>query len=238
MEATEVAKLVKLEDRHWWYRERRHLLKTMVERNLREERPGRIALDVGAAGGGNTRVLESLGFLGIALEFGAQGAELARDRGLPAIRGDARLLPLRDRSVDLVVAFDVLEHIDDDRAALIEVRRILKPGGWMFAAAPADMDLWSEHDRAVGHERRYDDGQLEALTTDAGLMVRSSRAWNVLLRPVVRLQRRKLTESHLDRVNPVLNAGLGLVIRTERFLPALHARRGVSTLVEAQNPRD
>ncbi|MGL5827991.1 MAG: class I SAM-dependent methyltransferase, partial [Angustibacter sp.] len=70
MEGTEVRKLAQLEDRHWWYRERRELL----ARQLRGVRPGR-ALDVGAAGGGNTRVLRGLGWQAAALEYGREGAE-------------------------------------------------------------------------------------------------------------------------------------------------------------------
>ena len=84
MEGTEVRKLAALEDTHWWYRERRHLL----ARAIRGMRPGR-ALDVGAAGGGNTRVLRDAGWSAVALEYGADGAEVARGRGLHVLRADA-----------------------------------------------------------------------------------------------------------------------------------------------------
>ncbi len=86
MEATEIRKLAELEDRHWWYRERRALL----ARALRKAgRPGR-ALDVGAACGGNTRVLKAHGWRPVALEYSESGAEVARERGLDVIRADAR----------------------------------------------------------------------------------------------------------------------------------------------------
>ncbi len=64
------------------------------------------------------------------------------------------MLPMRSGSIDLVVAFDVLEHILDDAAALREVERVLRPGGCLLVTVPADMDLWSAHDEAVGHVRR------------------------------------------------------------------------------------
>ena len=84
MEGTEVRKLAELEDDHWWYRERRHLLSKAISGLA----PGR-AIDIGAAGGGNTRVLREHGWQAVALEYGADGAEVAQGRGLPTLRGDA-----------------------------------------------------------------------------------------------------------------------------------------------------
>ena len=144
MEGTEVRKLAALEDAHWWYRERRHLLARAVEGLT----PGR-ALDVGAAGGGNTRVLQGAGWSVAALEYGADGAEVAAERQLAVVRGDATALPVADDALDLVVAFDVLEHIVDDAAAVAEVRRVLRPQGRFLIAVPADPRLWSDHDVAV-----------------------------------------------------------------------------------------
>src|SRR6478735_4527831 len=132
MEATEVRKLPQLEDGHWWYRERRHLLAKAIAGLT----PGR-ALDVGAAGGGNTRVLRDHGWQAVALEYGADGAEVAAGRGLPTLRSDATSLPLADDSLDLVVAFDLLEHLHDDDAAVAEVHRVLRPTGTYLVAVPA-----------------------------------------------------------------------------------------------------
>src|SRR4051794_29858650 len=166
VEATEVRKLAALEDRHWWYAERRSLLASEV-RKLRRA-PG-TALDVGAAAGGNTRVLARAGWRAVALEYGADGAELARERGLPVVRADATALPLADASVDLVVAYDVLEHLDDDATATAQIRRVLRPGGTLLVAVPAGMNNWSAHDEAVGHVRRYERDTLRALLEGEGL---------------------------------------------------------------------
>jgi SAM-dependent methyltransferase len=115
MEATEIRKLAALEDRHWWYRERRALLRAEVRRlEARGQQPGD-ALDIGAAGGGNTRVLCERGWRPIALEYSPEGAALARDRGLASVRADARVLPLRSCSVDLVTAFERPELIGRQR---------------------------------------------------------------------------------------------------------------------------
>ena len=135
MEATEIRKLAACEDAHWWYRERRRIL----DKEIRGLRPG-VALDVGAAGGGNTRVLQAAGWRALALEYGPDGAEVASERGLAVIRGDAHQLPVGDRRLDLVVAFDVLEHLADDARAAAELYRVLRPGGSGLIAVPAGMD--------------------------------------------------------------------------------------------------
>ena len=87
-----------------------------------------------------------------------------------------------------MVAFDVLEHIDDDAAAAKEVFELLRPGGVFLVAVPCDPRLWSAHDEAVGHVRRYTRPELLSLLTGAGFAVDEVRAWMVLLRPAVALQ--------------------------------------------------
>lgn len=232
MEATEVRKLAELEDAHWWYSERRHLLRRMVRRGGDTG----VALDIGAAGGGNTRVLRALGLRAVAVEYGADGARVARDRGLDVVRADAGALPFRSGAADLVVAFDVLEHLADEERALAELHRVLRPGGRLLVAVPAGMDLWSAHDAAVGHVRRYDrTGLLDALAA-AGFVVEDVRSWNVLLRPVVRLRRRRTTGSDLQRLARPVNAALRAVVVVERHLPGIGRRRGVSLLAVGRRP--
>lgn len=228
MEGTEVRKLAALEDTHWWYRERRHLLAT----SLRGRTPGR-ALDIGAAGGGNTRVLRDLGWDASPLEYGADGAEVAHERGLPVMRADATLLPLADASLDLVVAFDVLEHLDDDDACVREVARVLKPGGTFLVAVPCDPKLWSAHDEAVDHVRRYTRSTLQAVLEGDGMHVESMDSWNVLLRPVVKARRKKSAGSDLDDMHPIVNLGLRAIVTAERYLPVT-SLPGVTLLAEVR----
>lgn len=227
MDRTEIHKLARLEDTHWWYRERRHLLGLAVAPLT----PGR-ALDIGAAAGGNTRMLRSRGWQAVALEYGAEGAEIAHGRGLPVLRADATRLPVASGSLDLVVAFDVLEHIADDDAAAGEIRRVLRPGGTALIAVPSDPRLWSAHDEAVGHVRRYKRRTLVSLLERNALNVDDVRSWNVLLRPVAAWRRRTSTGSDLDALPAVVNGGLRLVVALERRLP-VHSLPGVSLLVRA-----
>ncbi|MCW3841532.1 class I SAM-dependent methyltransferase [Micromonospora yasonensis] len=235
MEATEIRKLAALEDTHWWYRERRVLLGRELRRlaaaGVRPER----ALDVGAAGGGNTRVLRAYGWRPLALEYSAEGAGVARERGLDVVRADARHLPLPSAGLGLVVAFDILEHVDEDHLAAAEVRRVLRPGGTALIAVPADLRLWSAHDVAVGHVRRYDHAGLRAVVEKAGLVVDELWSWNVLLRPVAAWWRRRSAGSDLDEPHPLVNLGLRVVVMAERYLP-VRGWPGVSLMLRAHRP--
>jgi SAM-dependent methyltransferase len=231
MESAEIGKLTVMEDRHWWYRERRQLL----ARALRRLGPPDRALDIGAAGGGNTRVLRAHGWRAIACEFGAPGAAIAASRGLAVIRADACRLPIATGSVDLVVAFDVLEHIVRDDLAAGEIARVLRPGGAALIAVPADMRLWSAHDEAVDHVRRYDRQSLRDVVEGAGLVVQRLVSWNVLLRPVAAVRRRRSTGSDLQELSTVVNTGLSAVIAAERYLPVKRLP-GVSLMLRALRP--
>jgi SAM-dependent methyltransferase len=229
MHAAEVRKLAALEDRHWWYKERRALL----ARELRTVQGRGRALDIGAAGGGNTRVLRAHGFAPIAMEYGQEGAEVALERGLEVVRADARYLPIRTESINLVTAFDVLEHIVEDDLAAAELARVLRPGATLLVAVPADMRLWSAHDEAVDHVRRYDRAGLTAVIEKAGFDVESLWSWNVLLRPVAAWRRKKSTGSDLDDIHPVINAGLTAILTVERYLP-VKSLPGVSLMLRAR----
>ena len=228
MDPNEIRKLAALEDTHWWYRERRYLL----ARQIRTMQPGH-ALDIGAAAGGNTRVLRECGWDAMALEYSEDGAQIARERGLPVVRADALTLPFPDGSLDLVVAFDVLEHIEDDNRAVREICRVLRPGSNALIAVPADPRLWSAHDDAVGHVRRYTRLSLVTLFEQNGMDVEVVASWNVLLRPVAAWRRRKSTGSDLDLISPVLNFALRAVVALERYLP-VKSLPGVSLMVRAR----
>ena len=231
MHSDEISKLGSIEDRHWWYAERR----TIIQKAIRGLAPRGWAMDVGAAAGGNTRVLEAAGWPCLALEFSETGAQLALSRGLDVVRGDATCLPVREGLLGLVVAFDILEHLEDDGLAAAEMYRVLRPGGTLLVAVPADMRLWSAHDEAVDHVRRYEREELHSLMAGAGFVDIRVKSWNVLLRPVVSVRRKRASGSDLDEPGRLVNAALRAVVTVERMLPLDNAP-GVSLMLTARKP--
>lgn len=235
MDEAEIRKAAQLEDRHWWYSARR----AMVRRELVDLAPGR-ALDVGCGSGGNSAVLRDLGWDVTAMDLSAEAVRAARRRGLRVLRGDARALPFRDGDFDLVISTDSWEHIEEHDLVAAEAHRVLRPNGTLFVAVPAGMDLWSGHDVALGHRRRYERDELVALVQRAGFSVQDVLGWNVLLRPVAWARRRwrrgktwAASKSEMDPVNPVLNLGLRMAVALESVLP-VRRRRGISLVLRAR----
>ncbi|GAB2878802.1 class I SAM-dependent methyltransferase [Nocardioides pacificus] len=232
MDEQEIRKSASLEERHWWYAERRALVRRLVA----PLSPGR-ALDVGCGSGGNTAVLRDLGWQVSGLEYSPVAASLAAARGLPIVRADARRFPFADASMDLVMSTDMWEHVDDHEAVARETFRVLRPRGRALVAVPCSMKLWSGHDVALGHLRRYEKDDLTALMESVGFDVRDVMSWNVLLRPVAQLRRRSNTgDSEMEEVHPLVNAGLRLAVATERFLP-VRDLPGISIVARAVKPR-
>jgi SAM-dependent methyltransferase len=228
MQAMELRKLAELEDRHWWYRERR----AIVARELRRFPACGRVLDIGAAFGGNTLAMQAMGWIATAVDCSAAATKVCRGRGISVVRADARDLPVEPGFIDLVVAFDVLDHIEEDHLVMQEIGRVLRAGGGAaLIAVSCDMALWSARDEALGRVRRYSRDSLLDLAEKTGLVVDQLWSWNVLLRPVVALRPKtpkapKISRtapasgpSRVSRVPRPLNAALSAVIAAERVLP-------------------
>ena len=176
MNKEEYAQMYRLEDTHWWFTARRNLIFFALEHLLREgagragDKPLRL-LDVGCGTGAMLDRLRPLGHI-VGLDMEPLALEFCRTRGhRELVRASATALPFADNSFDFVVATDVLEHIPDDAAAAREIRRVLAPGGSVLITVPAYQSLWSGHDIALMHQRRYRGREMRRLLTAAGLRV-------------------------------------------------------------------
>ncbi|BCM90617.1 demethylmenaquinone methyltransferase [Abditibacteriota bacterium] len=180
MNPEEYERMHALETDYWWFVGRRRIVQTLLEHTvprLPSHQPH--LLDLGCGTGANLPMLrEAVGVNGrvvgvdfspLALRFARQQLHDLPDLGLS--QGDAMQLPLRDGCADCVTMMDVLEHLRDDKLALSEVSRILKPGGALILTVPAYGHLWSAHDEALHHFRRYEKYQLRARLREAGLRV-------------------------------------------------------------------
>jgi SAM-dependent methyltransferase len=192
----------RVEDRHWWYRGRRRVLKRTID-GLGLPPRARV-LDAGCGSGRNMVDLARWGTV-TGVELSEAAAEAARGRHVgEVVEGSVLEMPFAPASFDLVVCLDVIEHLQDDRAALRELRRVLAPGGALLITVPAYQWLWSGHDVVNHHHRRYSRATLRRAAQDAGWECQRATHFNSLLLPVAvalraldRLHARA-TESSLD----------------------------------------
>lgn len=142
-----------LEDTHWWFEGRRAVIRALLARVGLT--PGLRVLDAGCGTGRNMLEFAALGTVE-GVDASPDAIEFCRRRGVPAVRqSEIESLPFDAGSFDLILATDVIEHLRDDRAALNELRRVAASGGRLLATVPAYQWLWSRHDVAHHHFRRY-----------------------------------------------------------------------------------
>ncbi|GMV42778.1 MAG: hypothetical protein AMXMBFR64_44940 [Myxococcales bacterium] len=232
MERREYETMFLHEDVHWWFVGTRRVILALAERELR----GRAArvLDVGCGTGATlaalARVVGAEGDVrGVEPDAGA--LEFCARRGLSGVvQGRAEALPFDDGSFDLVLALDVIEHIEDDAAAVRELARVTRPGGAVLVTVPAHPLLWSRHDEALHHVRRYRRGELVRVLRGAGLRIETLSWYNTALLPVVaavRLGQRAIAglggakgvpRSDVSLPPRPVNAALGALLGAERHL--------------------
>ena len=190
------------EDRHWWYRGRRTVIARVVEA-LGSPAHARI-LDAGCGSGRNMVELARYGEV-TGVELSEASVALARERHAgEVVAGSVLDMPFADGTFDLAVSLDVIEHLDDDHAALRELRRVVRPGGALLVPVPAYQWLWSGHDVINHHCRRYTRRSMQRAAEQAGWRQVRTTYFNSLLLPVAILLRildrinKKPTESSLD----------------------------------------
>jgi 2-polyprenyl-3-methyl-5-hydroxy-6-metoxy-1,4-benzoquinol methylase len=211
MDDNEIELLDQLESTHWWYIARKEVLRKWAG-NLR---PGSRILDIGAASGGNGLMLRKMGFEIVCVELSNIGYELCKEKKLHVIQADARKIPIVSESFDAIVCLDVLEHIEEDTEVVSEIHRLLKQNGDFLISVPEDMEMWSSHDVHVGHVRRYSKMEVVNLLAFARLSIEYIWSANFILKPIVKMLRKKLNGSDLKKMNVMLNFTLLLIARAE-----------------------
>ena len=180
------------DERHWWYRGRRRVIRAALDR-LGLPAGARI-LDAGCGSGRTMQELVDYGTVsGVELSESAAAVARAREVGEVVI-GRLEELPWSAESFDLITCLDVIEHTPDDRATLTELRRVCRTGGHLLVTVPAYPQLWSEHDIANHHYRRYSRAMLRTAALDAGWTIDRMSSFNSVLLPpaaAVRLIRRR-----------------------------------------------
>ena len=223
MERVVYQQMAELDDRHWWYRARRKIIADLILREAHLPKDARI-LEIGCGTGHNLAMLSGFGHVeGLELDEEARAISEKRlgrkvmSSPLPELSGVA------DRHYDLIGAFDVIEHIDDDAAALASIGTKLKPGARFIMTVPAHQWMWSAHDVVNHHKRRYSKRGLKALIEGSPLKLEKIGYFNSLLFPLAVAERAasKLRGKESADVNlppAPLNRALEKVFAAERYL--------------------
>lgn len=180
MDLREYEKMFSLEASHFWFRGRRHLLLKLLARYL----PGKPALrilDLGCGTGITLKALPDSGFA-VGVDSVDSALKFCRLRGITRLaRSDAQDLALKSQAFDAVLALDLVEHVRDDQRVIAEAARVLRPGGFLLVTVPAFPFLFSGHDRAHGHFRRYRKKDLLRIFNGGGLEMLKISYFNFLL---------------------------------------------------------
>src|SRR5918993_2628099 len=253
MQEEDYAYLYELEEDFWWFAGMRDVTAALLDPLC--ARPERAALDAGGGGGtmlpgvGGSAPAESV----VGIDVSRTALDFCRERGHARLaQASATHLPFAGESFDLVTSFDVLVQIPGDgadEAAIREMFRVLRPGGVAFVRVAAYRWMKSGHDAALGTQRRYTLGELNAKLERAGFRVRRSTYANSLLLPVAALRRLLLKRLGLadagSDVKPLppslrwLNGLLTGVLRSEaRLLKGARTNLpfGLSAICVAQKP--
>lgn len=208
---------------HWWFVTRRKFLKSILSSIHLPK--SCLALDVGCGSGSNLKVLLSAEINSIGLDRSIYVLSiLSRKMHVPLLNADLNNLPIRSNSIGLIIAMDILEHLDDDANGLAQFYRALKKGGTLVLTVPAFESLWGIQDEVTGHKRRYVKKEITNKLEQAGFNILKSSYFNFFLffpifiiRRLMRLLGLRIRSE--NEVNfPLLNFFLKAIFSMEPYL--------------------
>lgn len=245
MNLEEYQRMYEAEEAHWWYAGMRAISFALLDGVLSGQvsAPLRI-LDSGCGTGNNLRHLGERG-RAFGVDLSEEALRFYRTRDVTVVRAGVGALPFREGAFDCVTSFDVLYHrwVEDDRAAVAEMARVLRPGGHLLLRLPALEALRRAHDDAVLTRHRYTRGEVRRLLEAAGLTVMRASYCNSLLLPLV------VARSVLDTLlgaqssdlaplpAPVEWAFRRCLLLEARLVRCLSLPLGASVVVLASKPR-
>jgi len=245
MRAEEYERMYSLENTYWWFQGRKDIVLELLKRHTPL---GQKPLDVLDVGCGTGLLLETLRPYArpVGIDFSRLAMKYCAKRGIERIVcARVEALPFGDEAFDLLLVLDLFEHIDDDAALMRELWRVCRPGGNLLLTVPAYGFLWSEHDEALHHRRRYSRASLRRLIGASRFeVIRLTNAITFMLLPIIvfRLVQKiakpkRRPKTHLIRLPGPLNRLLISLLRVEaRYLRYADFPVGVSILALLRKP--
>ena len=230
-------KFFEVQKKHWWFVSKKKIVLDFIDRYVPTNDNHKI-LDIGCGSGLMLNALEQIGDT-----YGMDMSDDAINFSKEIFSGTVKKGMLPDNiSYDeeyfsLVVALDVIEHVDDDRASLTAIRSHIAEGGQAVISVPACMFLWSEHDVLNEHKRRYTLEELKGKLIDAGFTIEKISYFNTFLFPLISLVRmmnnllKRKGASEIDLPHPAINYIVEKIFSLEKyFLRIMNFPIGVSVL--------
>lgn len=226
MNPEEYGRMKNLEKTYWWHVGRRFIIRAMLKKyfNGANEQEKSI-LDIGCGTGGNAMLLKEFGTV-MGLDDSKEALRLAQGEGgfSKLVLGEINKLPFDENVFDCITLLDVLEHVNDEKLALDECKRVLKPGGGLIITVPAYQWLWSGHDEALHHKRRYSMAELKNKLKQAGFeIVFKTYAVSALFLAIAfyryldKIMGRKQESSYVI-FNPIINNLFIFLLRIEALI--------------------
>lgn len=219
MEKFAYEEMAKNQETHWWFAARRNIIKMLIEKFSPTKNPKDI-LEIGAGTGANLEMLLSFGKVTAVEPNEVARKNISEKFGEKVTIIDGKIpdnLNLKNKKFDLICLLDVLEHIEDDKAALEEIKKILNSEGKIILTVPAFQFMWSDHDKNLHHFRRYNRKDLRNLIQSSGLTVIEIGYFNFLLFPLAFLARIIARKSVAKKPNSFLNEVFYKVFSYEKF---------------------
>jgi len=208
---------------HWWFAVRRKLLYFLIQSlHLSKDT---LTLDIGCGTGSNLTILISTGMKVFGLDRSLYALTLAQKKiNLPMINGDLDILPFRPNSIGLIIAMDILEHLEKDANGLNEIYKVLEKGGILIITVPAFKSLGGIQDVVTGHKRRYSLKEISNKLRLGGFNILRSSYFNLFLFFPIFFARRiiQLFGSNIESENkinfPLINFFLKIIFSIELYI--------------------
>lgn len=245
-------KFYQIEKEHWWWEGRRELLKILIRKMLKS--PPKKILDIGCGTG------ETLSFLKrlypkselFGVDNSASAVRFSRLKGHRVIKTDATNLCLKSNHFDLILFLDVLEHIKNQKKALLEAKRFLRRGGIIIITSPALPFIWSNHDKKQGHFRRYNKQSIQRIAKAVGLDIGFFSYFNfifsipiIIIRVISNFKPLQALVDYDNKINydiahnKLLNKFLKFIFKTEiKFLRFTNYPIGISIVTVLLKPKN
>ena len=187
--------LERFEESDFWSKVKVKLILKLVE--------GKKVLDVGCGSGLLSKTLLNKGYNVTVIDNDAKAIEIAKKKGINGFVADINTWQTQEK-FDCIILGDVLEHIEEDKSAMRKVHEMLEPNGCVVVNVPAYQTLFSVHDAALGHKRRYSNAELESKLQDSGFTVERLRHWNLLALPItvsIKISKKDYPHEKVSNIN-------------------------------------